>query len=55
MKHKKSKFSHTNPSQKGMGDFYGTGIRAKIGTMSDGVGMVKTTKKQVGTPPKTLA
>lgn len=52
---KQDKFFHTNPSPKGMGDFYNTGIKAKVGTMREGVGMVKATKKQVGTVPKTLA
>lgn len=36
MKKKKSlQNAHTPNVQKGMGDYYGSGIRAKIGTMRD--------------------
>lgn len=53
---KSSKFSHTPRSQKGMGDYYGTGIRAKIGKMrSDSMGMVHMTPKKLKNPPKSLA
>jgi hypothetical protein len=38
------------------GDYYGTGFKAKIGTMrSDSVGYRPVDKKQLGTPPTNLA
>lgn len=47
---------HTAAGQKGSGDFYGTGIRNPVGKMrSDSVGRVRATKKQLNTPPKSLA
>lgn len=53
---KKPKISHTPRSSKGMGDYYGTGIRAKIGKMrSDSMGMVTLTSKELKKPPKSLA
>lgn len=58
MKHgnKKPKISHTPRSSKGMGDYYGTGIRAKIGRMrEDSMGMIVQTPKKLKNPPKTLA
>jgi hypothetical protein len=52
----KNKFAHTADTPYGMGDNYGTGVRAKLGTMrSDSVGMAKLSKKKLGTPPKSLA
>ena len=54
-KSKKPRFSHTANTKYGMGDFYGTGIKAKLGTVrSDTVGMKKLSKKQLGTPPKSV-
>ncbi len=47
--------AHTPKSPKGLGDFYGTGIRAKIGRMREGMGMQEVTPKQLKTPPKSLA
>lgn len=53
---KKPKISHTPRSSKGMGDYYGTGIRAKIGKMrSDSMGMIEMTPKKLKKPPKSLA
>jgi len=53
---KKPKISHTPRSSKGMGDYYGTGIRAKIGKMrSDSMGMIETTPEKLKKPPKSLA
>lgn len=38
------------------GDYYGTGFKPKIGTMrSDSVGYRPVSKKQMGTPPTSLA
>jgi hypothetical protein len=53
-KGKRPKFAHTPRSPKGMGDSYGTGIRAKLGRMRDGMGMVEMTPKKLGTPPRSV-
>lgn len=53
---KKTKSSHTSSSQKGMGDYYGTGITNKIGKMrEDSMGLIQATPKQLKKPPKSLA
>ncbi len=52
---KKNRFAHTANTKYGMGDNYGTGIRAKIGRMREGMGMVALSKKKIGTPPKSIA
>lgn len=55
-KAKKHKEAHTQNTKYGMGDHYGTGERAAIGRLrSDTVGFRQPTKKQLGTPPKSLA
>ena len=46
---------HVSHSSMGMGDYYGTGVKAKLGTMRDGVGMKKITPKKLKTPPRSLA
>jgi hypothetical protein len=47
--------SHTAPTKYGMGDYYGTGFKAPVGKMrSDSVGFRPVTKKQLGTPPKSV-
>lgn len=46
---------HTPKSQKGIGDFYGTGVRAKLGKMREGVGMNFLTAKELKTPPKSTS
>lgn len=51
----KNRFAHTANTKYGMGDNYGTGIRAKLGRMRDGMGMIEVTPKKLKTPPKTLA
>jgi len=43
--------SHTNM---GMGDYYGTGIRAKLGRVRDGIGVNPTPPHKLKTPPKSL-
>ena len=53
---KKPKISHTPRSSKGLGDYYGTGIRAKIGKMrEDSMGMHEITPAKLKKPPKSLA
>ena len=50
------KSAHTANTSKGMGDYYGTGIKAKIGEVrEDTVGYKKVSKKGLKTPPKTMA
>ena len=52
----KYKQAHTDNTKYGMGDYYGTGVRAKIGKVIDGgVDTVNLSKKQLRTPPKNLA
>lgn len=38
-----------------MGDFYGTGIRQKLGRVRSGPGMHALTEKELKSPPKSLA
>ena len=53
---KSYKVSHTPSSKKGLGDYYGTGIVAKIGKMrDDSMGMHQITPSKMKTPPKSLA
>lgn len=47
--------AHTSNSKKGMGDYYGTGITAKIGRMREGIGFESISPKKLKTPPKNLA
>lgn len=50
------KQSHTAGSQKGLGDYYGTGVRQPLGRVrGDTVGMFALSKEQLGKPPKSLA
>lgn len=52
----KNKQAHTQNTPYGMGDSYGTGIRAKLGTMrEDSMGVIAVNPKQLKKPPKTLA
>lgn len=47
---------HVAKTKYGMGDNYGTGIKAKIGRVrEDMVGMSNVSKKQIKTPPKSVA
>lgn len=54
-KGKKLGIAHTSSSPKGLGDFYGSGIRAKLGRMREGMGMVEIPVKGLKKPPKSLA
>ena len=49
------KNAHTANTKYGMGDNYGSGIKAKVGKLRDGTGMANITKAKIKTPPKTLA
>lgn len=54
-KPKKPRFAHTANTKYGMGDNYGTGIKAKLGRVRDDTpGMAKLSKKQLGTPPRSV-
>jgi len=45
---------HTNHSSLGMGDYYGQGVKAKIGKMRSGVGMEEISPKKLNTPPRSV-
>lgn len=48
--------SHTAPTKYGMGEYYGTGVKAKLGTLrGDMPGYRPATPKKLKTPPKNLA
>jgi hypothetical protein len=49
------KQAHTPKSPKGLGDYYGTGIVAKIGRMrDDSMGMQALTPEQMKKPPRSV-
>lgn len=48
------KIAHTPKSQKGLGDFYGTGIVAKMGTIRRGLGQEILSPAKMKKPPKSL-
>lgn len=63
-----SKFAHTSKSKKGsgdwhvshtsmgMGDYYGTGVKQKLGRVrDDSMGMMAITPKKLKTPPRSVA
>jgi len=52
-KSKAPKTAHTSNSQKGMGDYYGTGIRNPVGKLRDVSGEKSPSKLRK--PPKSLA
>jgi hypothetical protein len=49
------KTAHTPRSPKGLGDFYGSGVRQKLGKMRSGLGMIELSPKKLKKPPKNLA
>ena len=55
----KSRNVHTaklNQSGRAMGDYYGTGIKAKVGKMrEDSLGLNSVTPKKLMKPPRSLA
>lgn len=46
---------HVSHSSMGMGDYYGTGVKQKIGKMREGMGMKPLSKAKLGKAPKSLA
>lgn len=52
----KNRVAHTANTQFGMGDNYGTGIKAKLGRVrEDTMGMKQVISKKLKTTPKSLA
>jgi hypothetical protein len=49
------KQAHTSNAKKGMGDYYGTGIKQKMGRLRDGLDSQPSSYKKLGKPPKSLA
>jgi len=47
--------AHTANTKIGMGDYYGSGIKAKLGRIRDVEGMNPLGGKKMKTPPKSLA
>ncbi len=48
--------THTAKTKYGMGDYYGTGIKQKVGRMrEDQIGFSGPSAKSLGKPPKSLA
>ena len=56
-KYKPNKFNHEANTKYGMGDFYGIGIKAKVGTMRDSPSVPgkPVPSKSFRKPPKGLA
>lgn len=52
---KAPKFAHTSNSKKGMGDYYGTGLRNPVGKIRDVFGSGPISKGNLKKPPKSLA
>ena len=53
---KKFKEAHSSGKKFGMGDYYGTGIRNKVGKVrEDTMGFNSVVPKKLKTPPKSLA
>jgi len=51
---KAPKSAHTSNSKKGVGDFYGTGIKNPVGKLGSGSSMPKIKSKTVGKAPRSL-
>jgi hypothetical protein len=50
-----NKQAHTANTKYGMGDNYGTGVKAKLGRMrEDSLGMMAMTPKKLKTPPRSV-
>jgi len=54
-KEKRAREWHGSSSKFGMGDYYGTGLKAKVGRIRDGMNSPQVTPKELKTPPRTLA
>lgn len=49
------KQNHSANTKFGMGDYYGVGIRNKVGTSKDVMGLDGVSKKKLKKPPRSLA
>jgi hypothetical protein len=49
------KSAHTSNSKIGMGDYYGSGVKQKMGKVKEGLGTSSMSPKKLGKPPKSLA
>ena len=58
MKHNSKKpypgAAHTPKSQKGLGDYYGTGIVAKLARVREGLGQEILSPKKLQKPPRSV-
>lgn len=51
----KNRFAHTQNTPYGMGDHYGTGLKAKVGKVrEDTMGANYLSRKKLKTPPKSV-
>lgn len=48
------KNAHTANAKKGMGDYYGSGVKNKMARMIDGIGVNPLTPKKLKKAPKSL-
>lgn len=51
---KSSGDSHVSHTGMGMGDYYGTAVKAKLGRVRDGMGLNPISKSRIGKPPKSV-
>lgn len=51
----RAKESHASPMKKGMGDYYGSGIKQKSGKPRDSYMQAPVPKDKLKSPPKSLA
>jgi hypothetical protein len=52
---KAPKSAHTSNSKKGMGDYYGSGVKNPTGKVRDNTLLKTRGSKNLGKPPKSLA
>ncbi len=52
---KAPKFAHTDKSKIGMGDFYGTGVKNRMGKPKEVLGQTIGKAKGTSKPPRSLA
>lgn len=55
MKKAKTKQAHTSQSKIGMGDYYGSAIKQKVGRAIDVMGSKSLSSRKLSKPPKSLA
>jgi hypothetical protein len=46
--------AHTPASPKGVGDYYGTGVRAKLAKIRSGLGQEILSERRLSKPPRSL-